>query len=101
LRDGCASHNHFRFYRDAIEASLRERLWDMADQYSSALERYLGTNKSPWSDFFISRGRALATAGRRRPEEAVVAQLRQLREKAHRRGIVAAVARLDEALSDA
>jgi class 3 adenylate cyclase/tetratricopeptide (TPR) repeat protein len=101
LRQGCASHNHFRFYRDAIEVSLRERLWDAADHYSSALEDHFGANASPWSDFFIARGRALAAAGRRGPEEAVVAELRQLRDKARRHGILAAVAGLDEALSDA
>jgi class 3 adenylate cyclase/tetratricopeptide (TPR) repeat protein len=101
LREGCASHNHFRFYRDAIEVSLRERLWDTADRYSSALEHHFGANASPWSDFFIARGRALAAAGRRGSEEAVVAQLRQLRDEAHRHGILAAVAGLNEALSDA
>jgi class 3 adenylate cyclase/tetratricopeptide (TPR) repeat protein len=101
LRQGCASHNHFRFYRDAIEVSLRERLWDTADHYSSALEHHFGTNASPWSDFFIARGRALAAAGRRGSEEAVVAQLRQLRDKARHHGVSAAVASLNEALSDA
>lgn len=100
LREGCASHNHFRFYRDAIEVSLRERLWDMADRYSSALEHYFGTNASPWSDFFIARGRALAAAGRRGSEEAVVVQLRELRDTARRHGILAAVAGLNEALSE-
>jgi hypothetical protein len=101
LRQGCASHNHFRFYRDAIEVSLRERLWDTADHYSSALEQHFGTNASPWSDLFIARGRALAAAGRRGSEETVVAQLRELRDKARRHGVLAAVAGLDEALSDA
>ena len=101
LGEGCASHNHFRFYRDAIEVSLRERLWDPADYYSSALEHHFGTNASPWSDFFIARGRALAAAGRRGSEEVVVAQLRHLRDEAHRHGILAAVAALNEALPPA
>jgi class 3 adenylate cyclase/tetratricopeptide (TPR) repeat protein len=101
LRDGCPSHNHFRFYRDAIEVGLREKLWDMADSYASALERYFGTNASPWSDFFIARGRALAAAGRRGPEKTVVAQLRQLRDYGGKHGILAAVSGLDEALADA
>ena len=98
LNDGCASHNHFRFYRDAIEVSLREQLWDTADGYASALERYFGAEASPWSDLFIARGRALAAAGRRSPEEAVLAQLR---DYAGGLGIRAAVAGLDEALADA
>jgi class 3 adenylate cyclase/tetratricopeptide (TPR) repeat protein len=100
LREGCASHNHFRFFRDAIEVCLREQLWDAADRYSSALERYFGTNASPWSDFFIARGRALAAAGRQGPAQEVVAQLHQLRDNACRYGILAAVADLDNALAD-
>jgi tetratricopeptide (TPR) repeat protein len=98
LSGGCASHNHFRFYRDAIEVSLREQLWDTADGYANALERYFGTERSPWSDFFIARGRALAAAGHRSPEQAVLAQLR---DHAAGLGIRAAVAGLDEALADA
>ena len=101
LREGCPSHNHFRFYRDAIEVSLREQLWDTVDSYASALERYFGMKESPWSDFFVGRGRALASAGRRGLEEAVVAELRQLRDYASDFGILAAVSGLDEALADA
>jgi class 3 adenylate cyclase/tetratricopeptide (TPR) repeat protein len=100
LRDGCPSHNHFRFYRDAIEVSLREQHWDGAEDYANALERYFGANASPWSDFFIARGRALAAAGRRQPEKEVVAQLRQLRDYAAQIGTWAAVPRLDEALEN-
>ena len=101
LREGCPSHNHFRFYRDAIEVSLREQLWDTVDSYASALERYFAMKESPWSDFFVGRGRALASAGRRGLEEAVVAELRQLRDYASDFGILAAVSGLDEALADA
>jgi hypothetical protein len=54
-----------------------------------------------WSDFFVARGRALASAGRRGLEEAVVAELRQLRDYASDFGILAAVSGLDEALADA
>ena len=102
LRDGCASHNHFRFYRDAIEVSLREQLWDAADSYASALERYFGAKASPWSDFFIARGPCLG--GGRTPDarrRRCCAQLRELRDYAGMHGILAAVQRLDAALSDA
>jgi class 3 adenylate cyclase/tetratricopeptide (TPR) repeat protein len=99
LRDGCASHNHFRFYRDAIEVSLREQRWDTAERYASALERYFGAKASPWSDFFIARGRALAAAGRWGGDVTVVTQLRRLRAYASDNGILAAVPALDEALT--
>ena len=98
LKAGCASHNYFWFYRDAIEVSLREQLWDMADTYASALERYSGSEPSPWPDFFITRGRALAAVGRPGPKEAAVAQLRHLRDYAVSVGILAAVSALDAAL---
>jgi tetratricopeptide (TPR) repeat protein len=99
LRGGCASHNYFRFYRDAIEVSLRERLWHIAEAYASALENHFRAEPAPWSDFFVARGRALGAAGRRAPD--VVAELRQLRERAVGLGLLAAVPRFDEALKAA
>jgi class 3 adenylate cyclase/tetratricopeptide (TPR) repeat protein len=101
LRDGCPSHNHFRFYRDAIEVSLREREWETVESYAAAFERDFAGKGAPWSDFFVARGRALAAAGRARSLEPVAPQLRQLRDYAGMHGILAAVPRLDAALSDA
>src|SRR5262245_10874581 len=100
LREGCPSHNHFRFYRDAIEVSLRERLWDDAKYYASALESCFGTQSSAWSDFIIARGRALAEAGNERTSQQVRGRLRQLRDHALRVGMRAAVPQLDEALGE-
>ena len=97
LSGGCASHNHLRFYRDAIEVSLLGRRWKAADDYANELEHYFKDESSPWSDFFIARGRALAAAGRRGPQEAVLAQLR---DYAGGLGIRAAVSSLDQALAD-
>ena len=101
LSDGSASHNHSRFYRDAIEVCLREQLWDMADSYASTMERYFGAKSSPWSNFFIARGRALAAAGRRGVDKAEAAQLRRLRDYAGSHGILASLPGLEEALADA
>ena len=101
LSDGSASHNHSRFYRDAIEVCLRERLWDMADSYASTMERYFGAKSSPWSNFFIARGRALAAAGRRGVDKAEAAQLRRLRDYAGTHGILASLPGLEAALADA
>jgi class 3 adenylate cyclase/tetratricopeptide (TPR) repeat protein len=100
LREGCASHNHFRFYRDAIEVSLRERLWEDAKYYATALERYFGAQSSAWSDFIIARGRELAEAGNERPSQQARARLRQLRDHALTVGMKAAVPQLDEALGE-
>ena len=99
LSDGSASHNHSRFYRDAIEVCLREGLWDMADGYASTMERYFGAKSSPWSNFFIARGRALAAAGRQGVDRAEAAQLRRLRDYAGNHGILASLPSLEEALA--
>jgi class 3 adenylate cyclase/tetratricopeptide (TPR) repeat protein len=98
LRSGCASHNHFRFYRDAIEVNLREHDWEAAKNYAGTLERYFGAEASPWSDLVIARGRALSDARSQAPDSAAVAQLRRLRDHAASVGMLAAVPLLDQAL---
>ena len=100
LREGCASHNHFRFYRDAIEVSLREHLWDGAKYYANALEGCFGAQSSAWSDFIIARGRALAEARNERPSQQARARLQQLRDHALSVGMRAAVPQLDQALGE-
>ena len=100
LREGCASHNHFRFYRDAIEVSLRECLWDDAKYYATAFERCFGAQSSAWSDFIIARGRALAETRNDRPSQSARVRLRQLRDHAFSVGMRAAVPELDQALGD-
>src|SRR5262249_6044146 len=100
LREGCASHNHFRFYRDAIEVSLRDHLWNDAKQYARALEKCFGAQASAWSDFVIARGRALAAVGSQRPEAKTIGQLRQLRNYGLSVGMTVMVPQLDQALMD-
>ena len=99
LLEGCASHNHFRFYRDAIEVSLRERLWDDAKYYAAALERCFGVQSSAWSGFIIARGRALAEVGNERPTQQARSRLQQLRDHALGVGMRAAVPQLEQALA--
>jgi hypothetical protein len=98
LGEGSASHNHSRFYRDAIEVCLREQLWDMAETYADSMASYFGAKSSPWSNFFIARGRALAAAGRRSPDKADAAQLRRLRDYARNHRLSAALPCLEDAL---
>jgi len=100
LQDGCASHNHFRFYRDAIEVSLREGVSDRVENYAVTLQRYFGEEGSPWSDFIVARGRALAAAASQPADMTLVAELRRLRDHAADTGMLAAVPRLERALQD-
>ena len=64
LRAGSVAHNHFRFYRDAIDASLRAGEWDEAERLAAALEDFTRPEPLPWTDFYVARGRALAAWGR-------------------------------------
>ena len=59
LRKGAVGHNHFWFFRYAIDASLSSRDWDGAERYSAALEDYTRPEPLPWADFFVRYGRAL------------------------------------------
>ena len=76
LDAGSLSHNHLWFRRDAIDASLAAREWDEALRHAAALERYAAAEPLPWSDFFVARARALADAGRGRPDPAALGALR-------------------------
>ncbi len=62
------------------------------------MENYFGARSSPWSNFFIARGRALAAAGRHSPDKADAAQLRRLRDYARNHRLSAALPSLEEAL---
>jgi tetratricopeptide (TPR) repeat protein len=98
LRKGCASHNYFWFYRDAIEVCLNTGDWNAVERYAAALENYTRVEPLPWSDFFVARGRVLAAWGRELRDDALIATLRQLSGEAHRIGIELAGRELDDAL---
>ncbi len=63
-QNACVSHNYLWFYRDAMEASLKEKNWDAAEYYASRLEEYIAAEPLPWSEFYIAWGRALSNFGR-------------------------------------
>ncbi len=58
---GSVSHNHFWFYRDAIDASLKAGHWKEALRFADAFEGYVADEPLPLSTLFIARARALAT----------------------------------------
>jgi class 3 adenylate cyclase/tetratricopeptide (TPR) repeat protein len=59
LRRGAVGHNHLWFYRDAIEAMLVAADARGALRYADMLETYTRSEKLPWSELFVARGRAL------------------------------------------
>jgi tetratricopeptide (TPR) repeat protein len=98
LRKGCVSHNYFWFYRDAMEVCLNTGDWDSVERYAAALEDYTRPEPLPWSDFFIARGRVLATYGKGRRDDALIAKLHQLSGEAHRVGLKLGARALEDAL---
>jgi tetratricopeptide (TPR) repeat protein len=101
LAAGSLSHNHFWFYRHAIETALAAGDWDDVERYARALEAYTRPEPLPWTDFLITRGRALAAYGRGGCGEATVGELRRLRDEAERAGLGAMLPGLDAALNGA
>jgi len=98
LQQDCVGHNYFWFYRDAMEACLEDADWDGVRRFAAALEKYTRPEPLPWCDFFIARGRALASFGAGGGDEASVAELRRLRDEAGRVGLKSAMTALDAAL---
>jgi hypothetical protein len=101
LNEGVVSHNHFHFYRDSIEAGLVNREWDEVDRYAIALEDFTRPEPLPWCDFFIARGRTLASYGRGNRDDAMMQELGRLRDEAERVGLKIFVPALETALAGA
>jgi class 3 adenylate cyclase/tetratricopeptide (TPR) repeat protein len=99
LARGCVGHNHFWFYRDAIETSLRARRWDEALRYAQALAAYTAAEPLPWSDFIIARARALVAFGRGDRSASLRAELRTVRDRALAAQLAPALPLLDAALA--
>jgi hypothetical protein len=91
LRVGSVGHNHLRFYRHAIEASLNVEAWDEAERYAQALEDYTRPEPLPWAEFWIGWGRALAAYGRDPRNTAAVDAAKCVVDQAGRIGMLPAI----------
>jgi tetratricopeptide (TPR) repeat protein len=101
LQAGSVAHNHFRFYRDAIDACLRAEEWDEAERLAAALEDFTRPEPLSWTDFYIARGRALAAWGRGPKDAAARARLEHLAGEARRTGLHLALPAMEAALVSA
>ena len=97
--DHCIAHNHFWFYRDAIDSALADRAWDAAERYAGALDAYTENERIPWADLHIKRGRLLATLGRDPGNAQVRDDLQALRDVANTAGQMAVAAEIAEKLA--
>jgi class 3 adenylate cyclase/tetratricopeptide (TPR) repeat protein len=98
LRKGTVGHNHFWFFRYAVDASLSSQDWDGAERYSTALEDYTRPEPLPWADFFVRYGRALAIHGRGSRGQQATCRLEDLVGEAERLGIGSVLGPLRQAL---
>ena len=98
LRAGSVGHNHLRFHRHAIEASLNAREWDEVDRYAQALEDYTRPEPLPWADFWVAWGRALAAHGRDPKSTAAIRNTKRVLEEAQLIGMWPAIPALQHAL---
>ena len=99
LASGCVGHNHYMFYRDAIETSLDTGQWGEAERYAQALEHYASREPWTWSCFYAAYGRALAAAGRGEHGDELHVTLTGLRDQSLGVGLVREGARLEGVLS--
>jgi len=99
LSEDSVGHNHLDFYEDAMEGSLRMAQWDEVDRYAQALEDYTRPEPMPRSEFFIARGRALATHGRGNRDQASMAELQRLHDEAESIGLKFVLPALEAALA--
>ena len=101
LKEPSLSHNHFNFYRDAMNLCLEKQDWDEVERYAVALEEFTRAEPLPWCDFYIARGRALAAFGRGSRDRVLIGELDRLRDEADEAGLKHALPELDSALAQA
>ncbi|MEM9493132.1 MAG: hypothetical protein AAGC55_28540, partial [Myxococcota bacterium] len=87
------------FYRDAMDAAWAAGDGPAMAEFAAGLDRFAAPEPTPWSRFFVGRGRALAAhlAGDRRPAQ--IAQLRELRNRAVACGLRGGATALRHALA--
>ena len=99
LHDGAVSHNHFHFYRDAMEVCLSNGNWDEVERYATQLEQFTKPESLPWCGLFITRGRVLASFNQSMMDNDNQAELLRIRNEAQRVGLGLAIPALDAALA--
>ena len=100
IKSGCLAHNALWFYRDAIEAHLKERDVDRARSCAAALADFTRSDPLPWSNFFIDRGRALADPAAGGRDRTLFETLHRLQREAEPAGLKVSLPEISAALAD-
>ncbi|MEZ5903573.1 MAG: adenylate/guanylate cyclase domain-containing protein [Geminicoccaceae bacterium] len=98
LQAGSVAHNHFRFYRDTIEATLEAGEWAEAQRLAEALAAFAAAEPLPWTTFYAARGQALAAWGQGEHDTALQARLADLARTARTAGLLLALPALEAAM---
>ncbi len=95
----CLAHNYILFYKLAIEVQLRERQPEDVLRYCDALEEFMTREPTPLTDLIIGRGRAMVRFLKGDRDPALLAQLKEMRERAFTFGFDRASRAIDAALA--
>lgn len=96
---GVVSHCHFWFHRVAMDIYYRIGDWGRVDDHATALQDYTKGESLPWTDYFITRGRALAVYGRGERDETNMAEIARLNAVAEAARLTTARPLLEEILN--
>lgn len=77
---GTVSHHHFHVRVAQMEVGLQQCNWDAVDRASDRLDKFTSSERLPWTDFHIMRGRAVAAWGRKQRDENYEEKLTRLRD---------------------
>jgi tetratricopeptide (TPR) repeat protein len=95
---GSLSRNQLQFRRDAIDACLHAGDWGRAEAYAAELEDYARGEPMPWTDYIVTRGRALASHGAGRSDSGLGTELLRLRDQGAGLGLGLSLPAIDAAL---
>jgi class 3 adenylate cyclase/tetratricopeptide (TPR) repeat protein len=98
LRAGAVGHNYLLFRRDAIEACLAMADWDGAERFAADLADL--PEPTPFTTFYVARGRALASHGRGHCHATLAQELQRLREEGEQMGLLIALPAIEKAMAD-
>jgi DNA-binding SARP family transcriptional activator len=99
LASNALAHNHLLFRRDAIDACLEAGDPAGVLRHAGELEAKTRSQPLPWSEFFIARGRVLATHGATAQPPTAKAELLRLRQEGQRLGLLVALGAIEAALA--
>jgi len=97
LAQGCDGSNYLDFYRAAMDVALLNEEWQMAAHYAQCLEDFTGKDPTPWSDYFIRRGRALAWFGAGERSDTLNREIKALYRQGVEAGLLTSLPQLKRA----